>query len=176
MSITPALDATIADLRGMQRKRKQVAWFAVVACGAVLTVVEPIWRPAVPGAFALITNLGLLLIAVCIVGRTWCTLYIGGHKKRQLTTHGPYLSFAIRSMFSRSSALPGSALNLAPLPRLSYSLPPARSFFRAWCAKRNASWPPLSATSSLPTSRVFRVSGLALPCGRKLTCFWLAHI
>lgn len=90
MSITRALDASVPDLRGTQRKRKQMAWLAVVACAAVLTVVEPIWRPGVPGAFALITNFGLLLIALCIIGRTWCTLYIGGHKNRQLKTHGPY--------------------------------------------------------------------------------------
>ena len=160
----------------MQRKRKQVAWFAVVACGAVLTVVEPIWRPAVPGAFALITNLGLLLIAVCIVGRTWCTLYIGGHKKRQLRTHGPYSVVRNPLYVFTIIGTAGIGVNPAPLPRLSYSLPPPRSGFFARGAKRNASWPPLSATSSLPTSRVFRVSGLTFPCGRKLTCFRLARI
>ncbi|HEX2335969.1 MAG TPA: hypothetical protein VHI72_05790, partial [Hyphomicrobiaceae bacterium] len=75
MSKTPMLHASIPDLRGLQRKRKQVVCFAVVSCGGVLTAVESLWHPAVPTAVTLITNLGLLLIAVCIVGRTWCTLY-----------------------------------------------------------------------------------------------------
>jgi protein-S-isoprenylcysteine O-methyltransferase Ste14 len=33
---------------------------------------------------------GLLLILVCILGRTWCALYIGGQKQRELVTKGPY--------------------------------------------------------------------------------------
>ena len=38
----------------------------------------------------LIEMAGLVLILVCILGRTWCTLYIGGLKKRELVTAGPY--------------------------------------------------------------------------------------
>ena len=33
---------------------------------------------------------GVVLILICIAGRTWCTLYIGGLKKKQLVTQGPY--------------------------------------------------------------------------------------
>lgn len=33
---------------------------------------------------------GRFLIAVCIVGRVWCTLYIGGRKIAELVTLGPY--------------------------------------------------------------------------------------
>ena len=39
---------------------------------------------------ALLETGGVILILVCIVGRTWCTLYIGGNKKRELITAGPY--------------------------------------------------------------------------------------
>ena len=52
--------------------------------------VESAWRPVLPVAYVLITNLGLFLIAACIIGRTWCTLYIGGHKRRRLIVRGPY--------------------------------------------------------------------------------------
>lgn len=90
MTLSQALDASVPDLRRLQRRRKQVAWFAVVPCALLLAGVESAWRPALPVAYALITHLGLFLIAACIVGRTWCTLYIGGHKKRRLTVHGPY--------------------------------------------------------------------------------------
>ena len=33
---------------------------------------------------------GLGLIAVCIVGRAWCSLYIGGRKKAEIVSRGPY--------------------------------------------------------------------------------------
>lgn len=33
---------------------------------------------------------GIAAIIVCIVGRTWCSLYIGGRKIEQLVTVGPY--------------------------------------------------------------------------------------
>lgn len=34
--------------------------------------------------------IGIVAIVVCILGRTWCTLYIGGRKGEQLVTVGPY--------------------------------------------------------------------------------------
>ena len=33
---------------------------------------------------------GLMAIVICILGRTWCTLYIGGRKIDQFVTEGPY--------------------------------------------------------------------------------------
>jgi len=33
---------------------------------------------------------GLGLIVVCIVGRAWCSLYIGGRKKAEIVDRGPY--------------------------------------------------------------------------------------
>lgn len=33
---------------------------------------------------------GIGLIVLCILGRTWCSLYIGGRKNRELTQSGPY--------------------------------------------------------------------------------------
>lgn len=33
---------------------------------------------------------GLGLIVLCILGRTWCSLYIGGRKNRELAQSGPY--------------------------------------------------------------------------------------
>jgi protein-S-isoprenylcysteine O-methyltransferase Ste14 len=38
----------------------------------------------------LVEWVGIALIVVCILGRTWCTLYIGGRKIEQLVTDGPY--------------------------------------------------------------------------------------
>ena len=33
---------------------------------------------------------GLGLIIICIVGRSWCSLYIGGRKKAEIVDRGPY--------------------------------------------------------------------------------------
>jgi protein-S-isoprenylcysteine O-methyltransferase Ste14 len=37
-----------------------------------------------------IETAGAMLIVVAIVGRTWCTLYIGGRKRKELVRTGPY--------------------------------------------------------------------------------------
>jgi protein-S-isoprenylcysteine O-methyltransferase Ste14 len=37
-----------------------------------------------------VENVGRLLIGVCILGRCWCTLYIGGRKGETLVAVGPY--------------------------------------------------------------------------------------
>nr|WP_316626850.1 isoprenylcysteine carboxylmethyltransferase family protein [uncultured Brevundimonas sp.] len=34
--------------------------------------------------------IGLALIAICIIGRAWCSLYIGGRKKAEIVDRGPY--------------------------------------------------------------------------------------
>ncbi len=33
---------------------------------------------------------GGLMIVTCIIGRCWCTLYLGGHKSRRIVRNGPY--------------------------------------------------------------------------------------
>ena len=35
-------------------------------------------------------GVGIGLIALCIVGRAWCSLYIGGRKKAEIVDRGPY--------------------------------------------------------------------------------------
>ena len=35
-------------------------------------------------------SIGLASIGVCIVGRAWCSLYIGGRKKAEIVDRGPY--------------------------------------------------------------------------------------
>lgn len=38
----------------------------------------------------IIETVGLVLIVIGILGRMWCTLYIGGRKSAQMVTSGPY--------------------------------------------------------------------------------------
>jgi protein-S-isoprenylcysteine O-methyltransferase Ste14 len=47
-------------------------------------------HPAGSPAREAIRWVGIAAIVICILGRTWCTLYIGGRKIEQLVTIGPY--------------------------------------------------------------------------------------
>src|SRR5437667_6690003 len=78
------------DLQELQRKRKQVVALGIAFWVLLLLFTQSRWRAAAPHLHALIEIAGLVLILVCIVGRTWSTLYIGGYKKRELVTAGPY--------------------------------------------------------------------------------------
>lgn len=78
------------NLQHVQRKRKYVLRLGLALCACILLFTDSLWRLPSPGIHQLIAWAGVALILVCIVGRTWCTLYIGGLKKRQLVTQGPY--------------------------------------------------------------------------------------
>jgi protein-S-isoprenylcysteine O-methyltransferase Ste14 len=82
--------ATPHKLQHVQRARKSVLRVAFVLCACVLLFTDSAWRTRDPAAFELISLAGIVLILGCILGRTWCTLYIGGQKKKQLVTQGPY--------------------------------------------------------------------------------------
>jgi len=61
-----------------------VAVLIIAAFGLVGSrEVTPWWPAAVIGA-------GLAAILICILGRCWCTLFIGGRKSMQLVDIGPY--------------------------------------------------------------------------------------
>ncbi|CAM3074217.1 Putative protein-S-isoprenylcysteine methyltransferase [Brevundimonas diminuta] len=73
------------DLRSVQRWRKLfilVGLFALLAW-TLMVKAEPRLEHAVE-------HLGLIAIMLCIIGRAWCSLYIGGRKKQEIVTSGPY--------------------------------------------------------------------------------------
>ena len=110
MPDSPIAPAPDMDLQGLQRKRKQVLALGVAVWLLLLLFTQSRWRTAAPHVHGLIEIAGLVLILVCILGRTWCTLYIGGLKKRELVTARPLLGRAqSRSMSSARSAPPASA-------------------------------------------------------------------
>ena len=81
--------ASRSHLQYVQRLRKYALRLGLVlgVCALFLRI------PLAPGGTHhphLIVRVGIVLILLCIVGRTWCTLYIGGLKKIQLVTLGPY--------------------------------------------------------------------------------------
>ena len=77
------------DLQKVQRLRK----VAITIIGLVIVVgllsVGSTW-PQGTETHELIERCGLLLIAAGIIGRAWCSLYIGGRKRAEIVDTGPY--------------------------------------------------------------------------------------
>lgn len=76
------------DLQKVQRIRKAAMLVGIVAVLAVAVLTRSAW-----GGGELhegVEALGLGMIALCIVGRAWCSLYIGGRKKAEIVDRGPY--------------------------------------------------------------------------------------
>lgn len=61
----------------------------VLALPAMLFVV-PAEYPGSSFLREIIELLGLALVITCVLGRFWCTLYIGGHKNQSVIQVGPY--------------------------------------------------------------------------------------
>jgi protein-S-isoprenylcysteine O-methyltransferase Ste14 len=70
------------------RRRRSVALGLALVMGVALCTGSR-WRDDAMTR-VLIENLGLMMIVVAVVGRAWCSLYIGGRKADQLVTTGPY--------------------------------------------------------------------------------------
>ena len=71
------------------KARKVVSRIAIAMAIAFLLIGESRWPPHHP-LHEPIEWIGLGLIAICIIGRTWCSLYIGGRKSESLVMQGPY--------------------------------------------------------------------------------------
>lgn len=73
----------------LQRRRKATLRLGVAAAAAILLFCRSAW-PAGGAVHETIELAGIVLISVAVLGRTWCTLYIGGRKARDLVVTGPY--------------------------------------------------------------------------------------
>lgn len=76
------------DIQRVQRVRKAALAVGVVGVIAISVLTRSAW-----GGGELhegVEAFGLAMIAVCIVGRAWCSLYIGGRKKAEIVDRGPY--------------------------------------------------------------------------------------
>lgn len=76
-------------LQDVQRRRKWVLRGMGGAAILGFLLADSLWRP---GGFTheAIEYVGVGLLLVCVLGRAWCTLYIGGRKKAELVQDGPY--------------------------------------------------------------------------------------
>lgn len=76
------------DLQKVQKRRKVAMGVGLVGALALAALTasiggETVWHEGIE-AF------GLAMIVTCIVGRAWCSLYIGGRKKAEIVDRGPY--------------------------------------------------------------------------------------
>lgn len=81
------LAPAVVDIGAVQTTRKLCLLLTAATVGALLMLGAPCWSPPVQ---AMIRWIGFGLILICISGRTWCALYIGGRKTSELVTIGPY--------------------------------------------------------------------------------------
>jgi len=76
-------------LSQVQQRRKVVLWLGALPFLGAFFLMAPLWREGSAWEES-IEMLGLGLIGLAVLGRTWCTLYIGGRKKREIVDTGPY--------------------------------------------------------------------------------------
>jgi len=84
-----ALPQSKLSISAIQLIRKAVL-LAVVVVGIFIVVFADSTWPDGGFAHEAIELAGFFLIVFCIVGRTWCSLYIGGLKNKSLMKAGPY--------------------------------------------------------------------------------------
>ncbi len=83
---TPSL-----DIGAVQHIRKLALFGLGAAALGVLLFSHSLWPDDTEdGLHEIIETVGLGLLFVAIVGRTWCSLYIGGRKKNEIVALGPY--------------------------------------------------------------------------------------
>ncbi|MEJ6788160.1 isoprenylcysteine carboxylmethyltransferase family protein [Brevundimonas sp. BR2-1] len=80
--------AVTPDLFRVQQIRKGVLLIGIVVAVGVAGVSRTIGGHTPFHEY--LEDFGLAMIAVCIVGRAWCSLYIGGRKKAEIVDLGPY--------------------------------------------------------------------------------------
>ena len=82
------MTAASFDIQRVQRVRKAAMLLGIVAVVAIAVLTRSEWGD---GQFHEgVEAFGLAMIVTCIVGRAWCSLYIGGRKKSEIVDRGPY--------------------------------------------------------------------------------------
>ena len=69
---------------------RKIVLYAIVAVGVFVFAVTTSIHPSGQTVHEMIEWLGIVLIVLCILGRTWSSLYIGGRKIEEFVQTGPY--------------------------------------------------------------------------------------
>jgi protein-S-isoprenylcysteine O-methyltransferase Ste14 len=89
-SFATAPELSRDDLQKLQRARKRLLLGLFGLTLVAIFFTDSYWYTRRSALYGAIEWFGIVLIFACILGRTWCSLYIGGRKKRELVTVGPY--------------------------------------------------------------------------------------
>lgn len=81
--------APLFDLQAVQKIRK-LAVLASLVLLMGLTLVSQSFTGADSPMHEIVELVGWAAIMIAVVGRAWCSLYIGGRKKAEIVTRGPY--------------------------------------------------------------------------------------
>ena len=69
---------------------RKIVLYAIVAVGVFVFAVTTSIHPSGQTVHEMIEWIGIVLIVLCILGRTWSSLYIGGRKIEEFVQTGPY--------------------------------------------------------------------------------------
>lgn len=72
----------------IERRRTLITWLLAPAWLAILIATQPKGFETL--GYSLIEFSGFFLVFGAVLGRLWCTLYIGGRKDQKLCQSGPY--------------------------------------------------------------------------------------
>jgi protein-S-isoprenylcysteine O-methyltransferase Ste14 len=78
------------SLSQFQRLRRFVIAALIAAAFCALLFVHSVWDSETNAIHDLVEAVGLGFIVIGIIGRMWCTLYIGGRKAAEIVDLGPY--------------------------------------------------------------------------------------
>ncbi|PBB67417.1 sodium:proton antiporter [Mesorhizobium sp. WSM4312] len=97
-----------------QGKRMRFLWLAVPLLLMPILLSQSAWPPETLPRQGM-EFMGCAFILLCIAGRCWASLYIGGHKNRDLITNGPYRYTRNPLYFFSSLGLAGIGLTFGSI-------------------------------------------------------------
>jgi protein-S-isoprenylcysteine O-methyltransferase Ste14 len=88
--IPGSIDPSRSNWMGrVQKARIVILWVLILSALALQIFVQSAFEPN-SLIHELVEWLGVFMIAICILGRMWSSLYIGGRKSVELVRNGPY--------------------------------------------------------------------------------------
>jgi protein-S-isoprenylcysteine O-methyltransferase Ste14 len=91
MNDVPNASRSTLDIAAVQSLRKTVLYLLGAAATGTLLFGASMWSDTGEDSLhEIIETIGLLLLFVAIIGRTWSSLYIAGRKKSEIVALGPY--------------------------------------------------------------------------------------
>lgn len=75
--------------QSLNKNRVRDSRIAVLLALAIILLTKP-YIPNGENSHEVIEYIGYFLVAICVIGRVYCTAFLGGHKNAKLITYGPF--------------------------------------------------------------------------------------